>query len=198
MAMAGANILAAQIFTLANGMALDTFWIQEGGGLSDGGGVAFARPEKLAKLSILIEQALSGRLRIREALAKSPMVPPRTRVFTVPPRVLVDNQASRTHTLIEINGRDRRGLLFEVTRTLTELGLQISTAKIATYGERVVDVFYVKDVFGLKIDEEAKIKRIRDRLLAVLVEPEASGPEPAAITPRPRRRAASQAAAAAE
>jgi [protein-PII] uridylyltransferase len=93
----------------------------------------------------------------------------------VPPRVLIDNTASATHTVIEVNGRDRPGLLYDVTRGLTDLGLQISTAKISTFGERVVDVFYVKDVFGVKIEHQRKIEDIRARLYEALAEPRAEG-----------------------
>jgi [protein-PII] uridylyltransferase len=89
----------------------------------------------------------------------------------VAPRVLVDNSASATHSVIEVNGRDRPGLLYEVTRAITDLGLQISSAKISTYGERVVDVFYVKDVFGMKVEHELKLEAIRTRLLEALAEP---------------------------
>jgi [protein-PII] uridylyltransferase len=83
------------------------------------------------------------------------------------PRVLVDNKASASHTVIEVNGRDRPGLLFEVTRELTRLNLQISSAKISTYGEKVVDVFYVKNLFGHKV-EQARLAEVRDTLEAVL------------------------------
>ncbi|MBI3707825.1 MAG: [protein-PII] uridylyltransferase, partial [Proteobacteria bacterium] len=196
MALSGANIVGAQIFTLANGMALDTFLIQEASGLAEGARVAFDRPERLARLSTAIEHALSGRLRLREALAKRPAIPSRTRVFTVAPRVLIDNAASATHTLIEVNGRDRPGLLFELTSALTSLGLSISTAKITTYGERAVDVFYVKDVFGHRVDEEPKLKRIRERLLAALADPDAA-PEAAALPSGVRRRAPAASGAAA-
>ncbi|MFK4985410.1 hypothetical protein ACI4B7_26655, partial [Klebsiella pneumoniae] len=90
------------------------------------------------------------------------------RVFKVPPRVLIDNKASTTHTVIEVNGRDRPGLLYDLTRALTNLSLQISSAKISTYGEKAIDVFYVKDVFGLKIGHGSKLAQIRDKLLAAL------------------------------
>jgi [protein-PII] uridylyltransferase len=60
------------------------------------------------------------------------------------------------HTVIEVNGRDRPGFLYDVTRAITDLGLQIASAKITTYGERVVDVFYVKDVFGHKVTHDGK------------------------------------------
>jgi [protein-PII] uridylyltransferase len=96
-------------------------------------------------------------------------------VFRVQPRVLIDNEASRTHTVVEVNGRDRPGLLYDVTGALTGLSLQISSAKVSTYGERAVDVFYVKDVFGLKIEHEGKLAKIRARLMAALAEPARPG-----------------------
>jgi len=88
----------------------------------------------------------------------------------VPPRVLIDNKASLTHTVIEVNGRDRPGLLFEVTRAITGLNLQISSAKISTYGEKVVDVFYVKDLFGHKVEHDKKLRETRERLTQVMAD----------------------------
>jgi [protein-PII] uridylyltransferase len=164
LALAGANIVDAKILTLTNGMALDTFWVQ------DQSGGAFDRPDKLARLAVLFENVLSGRLKPHVELEKTGAIPSRTRVFTVPPRVLIDNKASLTHTVIEVNGRDRPGLLFALTRALTGLNLQISSAKISTYGEKVVDVFYVKDLFGHKVEHEKKLKDIRERLTEVLAE----------------------------
>jgi len=110
----------------------------------------------------------------------------------VPPRVFVDNAASVMHTLVEVNGRDRVGFLYDVTRAITELGLQISTAKIMTWGERVVDVFYVKDVFGHKIVAEGKLKAIRERLLAAVADPDLD----AAATAAPARARGAAATAA--
>ena len=162
LAVSGANIVDARITTFADGMALDVFQVQD----TEGG--AYDRPEKLARLSGLIEQSLGGKLRPARELEAAPSIPSRTRVFYVPPRVLIDNSASRSNTVIEVNGRDRPGLLYDLTYTLTKLGLQISSAKISTYGERVVDVFYVRDVFGMKIDHEGKQKQIRETLLPIL------------------------------
>ncbi|MED5395372.1 MAG: [protein-PII] uridylyltransferase [Pseudomonadota bacterium] len=166
MALTGASIVDAKILTLANGMALDTFWVQ------NTEGAAFASRERLKKLRTRIEKSIEGRLRPAQELirAQKDMLPSRTRVFRVPPRVLIDNKASNTHTLIEINGRDRPGLLHDVTAAITETGLQISTARISTYGERVVDVFYVKDVFGLKVERDDKIETIRGHLLEAIAE----------------------------
>jgi len=93
-------------------------------------------------------------------------------VFTVAPRVLINNSASQTHSLVEINARDRAGLLHKVTRALTQLGLQISSALVTTYGERVVDVFYVKDTFGMQVTHEGKLDQIRKTVLEVITENE--------------------------
>ena len=67
-------------------------------------------------------------------------------VIKIEPRVLVDNLSSKTHTIIEINAKDKVGLLSSVSAELFDLGLQISTARISTYGLRAVDVFYIKDI----------------------------------------------------
>jgi [protein-PII] uridylyltransferase len=68
--------------------------------------------------------------------------------------VTVDNGASDFFTIIEVATADRIGLLFDVTRTLTELQLDVHIAKVATYGDRVIDAFYVRDVLGRKIEDE--------------------------------------------
>ena len=167
LAVNGANIVDAKIMTMINGMALDTFWIQ------DRNGEPVDRPDKLARLSVAFENVLTGDLKPHREFARPPAIQSRTSVFTVPPRVLIDNQASLSYTVIEVNGRDRPGLLYELTRELTRLSLQVSSAKISTYGEKVVDVFYVKNIFGLKIEHESKLREIRETLMAVLAEPEA-------------------------
>ena len=85
----------------------------------------------------------------------------------VPSRVILSNKISSTHTVIEINGRDFPGLLYQITKTIAELGLQIQSSSVSTYGERVVDVFYVKDLFGLQIHNEARLQTIKENLLTV-------------------------------
>jgi [protein-PII] uridylyltransferase len=158
LAVAGATIVDARIHTMTDGMALDTFWVQ------DAQGGAFEAPHRLARLSVLVEQSLSGRLRLREEIRKLKREPARLRAVTVPPRVVIDNHASNTHTVIEVNGRDRPGLLHDVTAAISDQGLQIASAHITTYGVRAVDVFYVKDVFGLKVENERKLVTLRRAL----------------------------------
>ncbi|HQT76180.1 MAG: [protein-PII] uridylyltransferase [Rhodospirillales bacterium 20-64-7] len=164
LAVAGASIVDARIHTMTNGMALDTFWIQ------DTAGGTFDAPHRLARLSVLIEQALSGRLRLASEIRRvsKVLLGRRMQAIHVPPRVVIDNRASNTHTVVEVNGRDRPGLLHDVTAAISEQGVQIASAHVTTYGVRAVDVFYVKDVFGLKIENERKLKQLRDALLAAL------------------------------
>jgi [protein-PII] uridylyltransferase len=162
LAVAGASIVDARIHTMTNGMALDTFWVQ------DAAGGAFDAPHRLARLAVLIEQSLSGRLRLEAEIGKLRREPARLRAVQIPPRVVIDNHASNSHTVIEVNGRDRPGLLHDVTAAISEQGLQIGSAHITTYGVRAVDVFYVKDVFGLKVENERKLRTLRDALVGAL------------------------------
>jgi [protein-PII] uridylyltransferase len=164
-ALAGADIVDARIFTLVNGKALDSFTIQDAGG-------AFERPDKIARMATVIEHVA---IEAADRGPKDIVIPPsafpsRFEIFTVAPRVLIDNRASANHTMIEVNGRDRKGLLHRLTRELAGLRLQIASAKVSTFGARAVDVFYVKDQFGLKIDDERRLKAIRERLMAVLAD----------------------------
>jgi [protein-PII] uridylyltransferase len=167
MAVSGANIVDAKIFTLANGMAIDTFSIQ------DANGGAFKRTERLARLTQRIEKVLAGRLRLGPELAAQRNQSRRARAFHVAPRVMIDNDASATHTVIEVNGKDRPGFLYDVTRVLTDLNLQIASAKISTYGANAVDVFYVKDLFGLKITHQGKLEEIKEQLIEAAKDPDA-------------------------
>jgi [protein-PII] uridylyltransferase len=185
LAVAGASIVDARIHTMTNGMALDTFWIQ------DAAGGVFDQPHRLARLSVLIEQSLSGRLPLASEIRKASkaLIGRRMRAIHVPPRLVIDNHASNTFTVLEVNGRDRPGLLHDVTAAISEQGLQIASAHVTTYGVRAVDVFYVKDIFGLKVENERRLQQLREALLAALANPEDTTTEPI-VTPKRRRAAA--------
>ncbi|MDX2143647.1 MAG: [protein-PII] uridylyltransferase [Rhodospirillaceae bacterium] len=182
LALSGVSIVDAKILTLANGMALDTFYFQ------DYDGEPIVQDARLERIKSRLVMALEGRIRLDQELARTAVlrVPSRAQALELPPRVFIDNMASKVCSVIEINGHDRPGFLFDVTKTLTDLGLQIASAHISTYGERVVDVFYVKDVFGMKIENETKLRQIRDALgktigVAAGDVAVASRPKPAAI-----------------
>jgi [protein-PII] uridylyltransferase len=178
LALSGASIVDARIFTTTDGMALDSFGIQdvqERGAIED--------PARVERIRQNVERALAGEIWLDRALAGRRSLPQRADVFEVEPRVLIDNGASRTHTVLEVNGRDRPGLLYELAKTLKDLGMVISSAHISTYGERVVDVFYAKDVFGLKITQPPKMRQIQRRLSAALAAGAPGSPPP----PAPRK-----------
>ena len=159
-AVIGATIVDAKIFTTKDGMAVDHFTLQ------DHDGEAFKNQKKLDRLEQVIRQTMSGDIIPRQVLSKPDAIPSRTRkVFTVTPSVLIDNNASDTHTVIEVSGRDRPGFVSDVTYALFDLKLTISSAHIATYGERAVDTFYVRDLFGHKITHETRFRRIEERIL---------------------------------
>jgi [protein-PII] uridylyltransferase len=171
MVLASASILDARITTFADGMAMDVFTVQ---GLD---GEAYTETDRIERA---IAKVLKGQVYLdRELAARPARGAKRMSVFTVPPRVLIDNNASASNTLIEINGRDRPGFLYDVTSALRDLGLQINSAHISTYGERVVDVFYVKDIFGMKVAHEDKLKAIRRALLDAIDPPTEAGKVPA-------------------
>ncbi len=169
-AVAGASIVDAHIATLLNGKALDSFFIE------DATGGPFDNPRKLVRLRRAIRDSVAGKLKpLQELAAEGPSYPSRYRVFKVPPRVLIDNEASRDHTVVEVNGRDRPGLLYEVALALTGMRLVIRRARIATFGERVVDVFYLQDKEGNKIESKRRQATIEEKLMAAL---QASGSTP--------------------
>ena len=158
----GANIVDARIFSARDGMVIDTFHIQ------DMEGRAFDDAARLARLSATVEMTLANDFKPRAGIAEreEALRASRLSVFKVAPRVLIDNRASATRTVIEIDARDRAGLLFDLTRALVELRLAIDSARIATYGESAVDVFYVKDAFGMKVTDENRLAQVKETLLA--------------------------------
>jgi [protein-PII] uridylyltransferase len=187
-ALAGGSIVDAKIFTLTDSMVLDTFTVQSAEG------DALDQPHRLDRLRETVVKAVGGALDLRGELArKSRKLPARAKAFSVPPRVIIHEEASKTHTVIEVNGRDRPGFLFAVTSALTRLTVQIASARVNTYGERVVDVFYLKDFCGMKIDHPGKLREIR-RVLTQAAALQALESEHGAAVARDAERKATRAA----
>ena len=156
----GISIAGARITTCTDGTILDVFQLQTADN------ELVSSQQVLDRLQASIEKAVNGTLRPQAALRdRWQSLPERVRHLPVPSQVILSNKISSTHTVIEVNGRDFPGLLHRLTHTLADLGLQIQTATVSTYGEHVVDVFYVKDLFGLQVHNEARLDTIRDRLL---------------------------------
>jgi len=166
-AMAGSNIVDAQIYTTTDGRALDTISLSR----------EFERDEdeerRAKRIADSIEKALRGELRLPDVVAKRAPPKGRIKAFAVEPTVTINNQWSHRYTMVEITGLDRTGLLYELTATLSKLNLNIASAHVATFGERVVDVFYVTDLMGAQITSptrQAAIKRALIALFAVETE----------------------------
>jgi [protein-PII] uridylyltransferase len=161
-AVAGGSIVDAKAFTTTDGFALDVFSVQ------DAEGQAFGDKERLARLSQSIEKTLRGQVQLRQALAQRKPLKTKASAFSIRPKVLFDNEASRLATVIEVECLDRPGLLYDITQAIFEAGLSISTSMVATYGERAVDVFYVRDGFGHKIAHPSRLEAVEKRLKAAL------------------------------
>ena len=158
-AASGANIVDAQIFTTTDGLALDTIFVSR----------AFERDEdelrRGQRIAQAIEKALRGEIKLADLVAAKAGTQPRTDAFTIAPDVTIDNSLSNAFTVIEVSGLDRPGLLFELTRAISKLNLNIGSAHVVTFGEKAVDVFYVTDLTGAKVTSAARQATIRKHLL---------------------------------
>ncbi|MGO8955428.1 MAG: [protein-PII] uridylyltransferase [Rhodomicrobium sp.] len=160
-ASAGANIASAQISTTRDGLVLDTLFLQRL--LTDEEEI-----ERAQKIVRNIGDILSGKRSFNTLETLRKRLKPKLDAFTVAPDVILDNTASQEHTVIEVQALDRPGLLFDLARGLSDLGLDIASAHIATFGEKAVDVFYVTEGDKNKVASDEAKRLIRERLLAVL------------------------------
>ncbi len=159
----GLEILSAEIYTLARGLIVDRFVVKDPDYANE------PPASRQDEVCLALRQALLRNedqqprfrkmFRARQGQRASELIPR-------PTRVGVDNSSSDTHTVLDIFAHDRTGLLYTIARTLFDLGLSVSVAKISTYVDQVVDVFYVTEQTGQKVAGEERIQAIRDRLLA--------------------------------
>ena len=167
-AAAGGNIVDAQIFTSADGLALDTIFLSR----------AFDRDEdelrRAERVAVAIERALKSEVKIADLVATRRPSKGVPKAFVVPSDVAIYNDLSSRHTVIEVTGLDRPGLLYDLTTALGRLNLNIASAHVATFGEKAADVFYVTDLMGTKITHPSRQTAIRRCLAAVL----AGSPKP--------------------
>ncbi len=161
-AATGASIVGAQIYTTRDGMALDTLSIQRAFP-DDSEEVGRAR-----KIAAGVEAMLRGERDLKQLMAEKRKLKPRLEPFSVEPQVIIDNTLSNDLTVIEVNGLDRIGLLYDLADALASLNLNIASAHVATFGEKVVDVFYVMDRSGKKIESDWAKRKTRERLMAAL------------------------------
>ncbi len=152
LSLAGLSILTAQVFTTEDGAAVDLFEVE-------GAFEPEIGEERWREFRSTLRRAIEGRVsldhRVEEKRSHYPS--PKRKV---PVTVTIDNEASDFFTVIEIGAADRIGLLYDITRALADLELDVHLAKIATYTDRVIDAFYVRDALGRKIDDAASTESI--------------------------------------
>ena len=163
LALVGANVVDARTYTSKDGYATAVFWVQDAEG----------KPYEISRLPRLrgmIEKTLKGEVIARDALKDRDKMKKREREFRFPTHIAFDNEGSEIYTIIEVDTRDRPGLLYDLTRTLAANNIYIASAVIATYGAQVVDTFYVKDMFGLKLHQKPRQEALERKLRQAIAE----------------------------
>lgn len=164
-AAADANIVAARVATTSDGRALDSVLIACA---FDDAADEMRRAERITRTVV---QVLAGEARVPQLVAERAAGAHRrgrrAKPFAVAPRVRIDNDLSNVFTVVEIEGADRPGLLSEITAVLAAANLDIGSAQVTTFGEKIVDSFYVRDLVGAKITSADRLDTLRARLLAL-------------------------------
>ncbi len=159
----GINILDVQVFTWRNNVALDIFEVEPPPD-------PIFEYERWAKAEKSLSEALAGQIDLAAALKDTvtrhaPRLPAD---MGRPLQVTIDNESSSFFTIVEVFANDFPGLLFIVTDALFRCQLDVWVAKIATRVDQVVDVFYVRDFDGQKVDEPKQVAAIQSAIEAAL------------------------------
>jgi [protein-PII] uridylyltransferase len=158
----GLNILSAQIFTRADGIALDTFFV------NDGRTGNLATREQHDRFAALLEKVLIGEdVDLPALIGRQITSRPAYEAYAgerMATEIQFDNEASDTRTLIEIESEDRLGLLYAISQTFSELALDITSARIVTERGAAIDSFYVRELDGGKVVSEERQKSIEQEL----------------------------------
>jgi [protein-PII] uridylyltransferase len=162
------NILSARIITSTEGVALDAFRISLGAG-----GIAL-EPERWLRVEQDLERVLRSEREVIELVASSLRNLPGGRKFLrrMATEVTVDNRTSDHFTVVDVFSPDRVGLLFTITHTLFELGYVIHLARISTSADQALDVFYVSDSAGHKIEDLERMRQLKATLTDRLEPPQ--------------------------
>lgn len=160
----GLQIRTAQIHTLPDELVIDRFSVHDPDYAGEPPRQRLEEVQRTLVQSLLNPSGVPPSFRRTWRIGGEASLP----VPGVPTRVSIDNSTSQQFTIIDIFSHDRTGLLYAITRTLFELDLSVGRAKIGTFLDQVVDVFYVSDLQGRKIRDEQRLADIRQRLLQVV------------------------------
>jgi [protein-PII] uridylyltransferase len=162
----GMNVVSARITTSHSGTALDVFRVGHAEQPE-----AACDDERWEKVQRRVEEALAGKLDVGDLVARArrPSLLDRRRIVPrVGTDVEIDNRVSAEFTVLDVYTQERFGVLYAIADALHQLGLSVHLAKITTNVDQVLDVFYVTDASGRKIEDDATLGRIRRTLLAAL------------------------------
>jgi [protein-PII] uridylyltransferase len=163
-ALAGLTILDARITTTHDGLAIDALHVAD---RDRSGPLA---QDKATRLKQTMRDVLAGKVIVPDRLGAAPRRA-HIEAFDLRPQLRIDNNLADDASIIEVSGLDRPGLLYALLRALYDLNLSVSAARIATFGERVVDVFHVTDLAGGQITDAARKKKLRAVLRRVINNP---------------------------
>ncbi len=163
------SISEASLNRMSDGHDLHTFKVQ------NAQGQIITNHSKWQKIETEVKQVLQGEVSLNKLLGDRlarPSIFKEKTARRLPTKVAIDNDLSAFYTLIDVYAHDRVGLLYQITSALFELGLYVDVSKIATKVDQVTDTFYVRDIFGHKITSESRLKKVRERLMEVIDNPE--------------------------
>jgi [protein-PII] uridylyltransferase len=159
----GMNVLGARITTTDSGVVLDSFRIDWTRGLER---------EPWERFEGTLGRVLRGEVTVESLVGDAPTRPRRAGRKRAP-TVGIDNDVSEICTVIDVEASDRVGLLYTITRCLFRLGLDVHLAKINTMAERVLDVLYVTEDDGRKVESAERLCQI-ETALRTAVDPDAA------------------------
>ena len=161
------QIVSAQISTTTDGFVFDTFRVLD----RDFSGVV--PRDRIEKVAAAMRKTLMGVVHVEELFQRNRRFGGSGRtqaVSDLPARVVIDSGSSERFSVIDVFSHDRPGLLYTLSRKIFELGLSVELAKIATHLDQVVDVFYVTDRNGQKLQDPARVREVQSALLTTLQE----------------------------
>lgn len=169
LAYIGANIVSARTIMLEQNICRVIFALQ------DGHAHAFTEEGRLRKLVALMRESKSNPEMFETGLRKRGYWRSIRRSVGITPEIFFDQHSSSTATIIEVNANDRPGLLYDILSAFLKGHVHVSHAYIATYGQKVVDVFYVRDKFGFKLMQPPIIQQLHALLYQAVLGEETHG-----------------------
>ena len=169
LAVHNVNVLGGTAYTRDDGVAIDVMHVGDGRGRD-------IDDQRWERIFDSMSSALAGEFpieaRLAAARASYALAPP----APLPTTVDVDNASSDEYSIVEVHAADRLGLLYAITTALRDLSLDIHMAKVNTFGNEIVDAFYVRRNNGRRVEARDEIERLVARIAAAVEAIDAPAP----------------------